>query len=95
MDAKLRWLLRRMDFLLKEEKLVIEVKKTSESIGAAKIGEQLLVDIAKYNEHPDCKVLVCFVYDPDHKIGNPSGLKRDLEARSTERLQVVVCIRPI
>jgi hypothetical protein len=84
----------RMDFLLKDEQIVVEVKKTSESLGAKEIGEQLLADIAKYRQHPDCKMLVCFVYDPDHRIGNAVGLQRDLESESSQEMQVVVCIRP-
>lgn len=35
----------RQDFLLKKEKIVIEVKKTRRSLGANKIGEELLIDI--------------------------------------------------
>lgn len=37
----------RMDFLLKDEKLVVELKKTSQSLGAKEIGGQLLVDIQR------------------------------------------------
>jgi hypothetical protein len=84
----------RMDFLLKEELTVVEVKKTGSNLSAKAVGEQLLVDIAKYREHPDCKTLVCFVYDPEHRIGNPVGLQRDLELQTSDGLQVVVCIRP-
>jgi hypothetical protein len=84
----------RMDFLLKPERLVVEVKKTSKSVGAKEVGDQLLVDIARYKMHPDCKMLVCFVYDPEGRIGNAKGLARDLEASSTDTLKVVVVIRP-
>ncbi|MCZ6127750.1 malate dehydrogenase, partial [Escherichia coli] len=38
----------RQDFLLKKEKIVIEVKKTRRSLGANKIGEELLIDMARY-----------------------------------------------
>ena len=43
------------------------------------LGEQLLVDAARYASHQDCKVLVCFVYDPDGFVVNPDGLVSDLE----------------
>lgn len=69
----------RMDFLLKPEQLVIEVKKTRKGLGPKELGEQLLVDIAKYRENADCKILVCFVYDPDDRIPNPRGIESDLE----------------
>jgi REase_DpnII-MboI len=29
-------------------------------------------DKAHYRKHPDCKTLVCFVYDPDHRLLNPT-----------------------
>ena len=68
----------RMDFLLKAEKTVVEVKKTRRGIGAKEIGNQLLEDIGRYRAHPDCRALVCFVYDPEGLIANPDGLERDL-----------------
>jgi hypothetical protein len=84
----------RMDFLLKKEQVVLEVKRTSQHVGVKQVGEQLLVDIAKYAAHPDCKTLICFVYDPDGRIGNPDGLKVDLEARNPENPKVLVHVRP-
>lgn len=85
---------KRMDFLLKSEKVVIEVKKTRESLSAKEVGEELLVDIATYNEHPDCNTLVCFVYDPEGFIGNPFGLENDLAKQSREDFKVTVYISP-
>jgi hypothetical protein len=73
----------RMDFLLKQEKIVIEVKKTRKGLGAKEVGEQLIVDIQKYKTHPDCKALICFVYDPEERIANPRGLENDLKKVAT------------
>lgn len=84
----------RIDFLLKEEGIAIEVKMTRDTLKDKEIGEQLLIDIARYKEHPDCKTLYCFVYDPDYRIYNPAGLERDLNKKSTPELQVKVFIRP-
>ena len=84
----------RMDFLLKNEQVVVEVKKTSNKLRDKKIGEQLIVDIAKYQEHPDCKSLLCFVYDPEGKIENPKGLENDLGKSSTDVLTVKVFVFP-
>ena len=69
----------RVDFLLKEEKTVIEVKKTRSTMKDKDLGEQLIIDIAKYKAHPDCKTLICFVYDPEGRIVNPNGIVKDLE----------------
>jgi len=68
----------RVDFLLKAEQIIIEVKKTRKRLIAAEVGSQLLVDIARYKAHPDCRCLLCFVYDPEGRIGNPAGLETDL-----------------
>jgi len=82
----------RMDFLLKQHRIVIEVKMTREKLAAKEIGDELLIDIARYKEHPDCSTLICFVYDPDQRVQNPAGLKHDLEEQSSGQLAVVVRI---
>jgi hypothetical protein len=71
----------RMDFLLKKEQIVIEVKKTRYGLTEKKLGEELIIDKAHYRKHPDCKILYCFVYDPDGKLSNPRGLERDLSEK--------------
>ena len=68
----------RSDFLLPEINTVIEIKKTRKSMSTKELGEQLLVDIAKYKKHPQCSRLICFVYDPEGRITNPRGLENDL-----------------
>jgi hypothetical protein len=83
----------RMDFLLKKEKIVIEVKKTRVGLGNKELGDQLLVDIGRYQTHPDCNVLFCFVYDPDGRISNPQGIEKDLTKEAKE-ITVRVLIVP-
>lgn len=68
----------RVDFLLKPEKIVIEVKKTRQGLGVKEIGDQLIIDTARYSKMEDCSELICFVYDPENRIGNPGGLESDL-----------------
>jgi hypothetical protein len=68
----------RMDFLLKREKIVIEVKKTREGMTDKSLGNELIIDKAHYKKHPDCDVLFCFVYDPDESLKNPEGLEDDI-----------------
>lgn len=81
----------RQDFLLKNEKIVIEVKKTRRSLSAGKIGEELIIDMARYRAHPDCDTLVCFVYDPEGWVNNPKGVIGDLERGDTEgKTRVVI-----
>lgn len=84
----------RMDLLLKDEKLVIEVKKASNKLRDKEIGRQLIQDISHYKEHPDCKTLLCFIYDPEGMVGNPEAIIKDLTKNSTDDFQVKVFITP-
>ena len=81
----------RQDFLLKNEKIVIEIKKTRKGLSVKELGDQLIIDIARYKSHPDCKTLVCFVYDPEERILNPAGIESDLTS-NTEELNTIVKI---
>jgi hypothetical protein len=83
----------RVDFLIKKERIVIEVKKTREGLRDKEIGEQLIIDISRYSQSQDCETLICFVYDPDQLIRNPIGLERDL-SKKYEFLEVIVIISP-
>lgn len=83
----------RVDFLLRAEQIVIEIKKTRKSLKQKELGEQLIIDRARYEAHPECKTLVCFVYDPDGLVRNPAGLKHDLEKHDGQ-LKVRVIIAP-
>jgi hypothetical protein len=83
----------RIDFLLNDSNIALEVKKTRDTLTDKQIGEQLLVDIQRYKAHPKIKKLVCFVYDPDWKIRNPKGLEKDLSL-SGEGLKTEIFIVP-
>jgi hypothetical protein len=83
----------RTDFLLKKEQIVIEVKMTRKGLDQKELANQLIIDKARYKTHPDCKTLVCFVYDPDGKCHNPSGLEADL-ADEVGTPKVIVVVAP-
>lgn len=83
----------RMDFLLKNESIAIEIKKTRKGLGQKELGDQLIVDKERYREHPSCKTLLCFVYDPDGKIPNPRGIENDLSSQEGD-LSIKVLIVP-
>jgi REase_DpnII-MboI/Family of unknown function (DUF5763) len=84
----------RVDFLLKKEKIVIEAKMTSETLRDAKIGEQLIIDINRYQAHPDCQTLICFVYDPGHHLKNPEALENDLSGKQNDLTVKVIIYSP-
>ncbi|MGD1038492.1 MAG: hypothetical protein ABR878_15240 [Roseiarcus sp.] len=77
----------RMDFLLPEIETVVETKMTRPNLSAKQLGEQLIIDIAKYKKHPACRTLFCLVYDPDGRISNPRGVENDLKE---DKVQMVV-----
>ena len=84
----------RIDFLLPELETVVEIKKTRPSLSTKDLGEQLLVDIAKYKGHPNCRNIFCMVYDPEGRIANPRGVENDLNKQSTPEIAVRVLIVP-
>ncbi|MGY3690564.1 hypothetical protein ACVIGA_000644 [Bradyrhizobium sp. USDA 3240] len=83
----------RMDFLLPEVEAVVEIKMTRSSLSTKQLGEQLIVDIAKYRQHPMCRRLFCIIYDPSARISNPRGVENDLGVRE-DRMDVCVMIVP-
>jgi hypothetical protein len=82
----------RLDFLLKREQIVVEVKRTRTGLTDRQVGEELIIDAARYAEHPDCKILVCLIHDPDQLIANPRGLEDDLGRLAHDDLQVAVVV---
>jgi len=84
----------RMDFVVNGEKVVIEAKPVTDSDTDEKIVHELLVDIARYREQKDCRVLVCFLYDPDSRLRQPGSMKNYLEHQGTDDFSVVVVIKP-
>lgn len=83
----------RVDFLLKNESVLLETKMMRDGLSDRKLGEELIIDIAHYQQRSDCKALVCFVYDPGHRLKNPQALETDLSKRH-DQLDVRVLIRP-
>jgi hypothetical protein len=83
----------RVDFLLKNELVLFETKMMRDSLSDRKLGEELIIDIAHYTKRPDCKALVCLVYDPEHRLKSPQALENDL-SKKHDQLDVRVLIRP-
>jgi hypothetical protein len=83
----------RIDFLLKREKVVVEVKMTRHNLKQQEVASQLIEDKERYCTHPDCRALVCFVYDPDGHIANPASLEADV-SQEADGLRVVAIVAP-
>lgn len=83
----------RVDFLLAASGIVVETKIARESLKSKGLGEELLVDIARYGGHPACKFIFFFVYDPTGMVPNPRGLENDVI--SSAETGVDVAVRPL
>jgi hypothetical protein len=83
----------RVDFFLPEEETAIEVKKPRRGQSEKDIGDELIIDIERYQRRPDCTRLICFIYDPDLFIGNPVGFVGEI-SRRTDSFSVEVVISP-
>ena len=68
----------RTTFLLNNSRLAVIVKKTRPGLNAKDLTEQLRVDAERYHSHSRCTALLCFIYDPEGRIGNPRGLEANL-----------------
>jgi len=79
----------RIDFLVPEYKLAIELKHGRPSMKKADVGAQLAVDVERYHKHPDVKHLVCLVFDFEGTIENPREVERDL-GKPSDRMSVTV-----
>ena len=80
-------------FVAPRDRMIIEVKKTRQGLGAREIAAQLEQDSLFYWTHPDCQTLFCFVYDPEARVGDPYGLEKRL-TREVNGQRVEVFISP-
>jgi hypothetical protein len=73
----------RVDFVLPDHRLGIELKKASANLGDKELGEQLATDQVRYAPHPKIDHLICLVFDRDGHISNPRALENDLRTDSS------------
>lgn len=69
----------RIDFVLPEFGLAVELKHTTSAMTDASVGEQLLVDRERYKTHQDVRHLIVLVFDHDGHLDDPRGLETDLQ----------------
>lgn len=83
----------RIDFLLSDNQIAIEVKMTRTSLKDKHVGDQAAVDIVRYQAHPKCRHVIFFIYDPAHHLVNPDGLSKDL-SKTLDSVRYEVVISP-
>jgi DpnII restriction endonuclease len=70
----------RIDFVLPEQRIAVELKHYRPSMNAKTLGEELAADHERYTKHPDVSHVVTLVLDWEGKIANPRGLEKDLSS---------------
>jgi hypothetical protein len=68
----------RVDFFLKNESVFVETKMTRDGLTDRKVGDELIIDIEHYKRRDDCEALLCFVYDPEHRLKNSARWRMTL-----------------
>lgn len=69
---------KRTDFLLPDYSISVELKHSRQKMTAKDLGDQLIVDIANYEKHPNIRIIVNLVFDYEGYIKNPKGIEKDL-----------------
>ena len=72
----------RTTLLLNDGRLAVIVKKTRPGLNAKDLGDQIQIDAERYRSQGRCTTLLCFMYDPEGRIGNPRGLEANLTSVS-------------
>jgi hypothetical protein len=83
----------KVDFYLPRERIVIEAKMTRANLGQREVTDQLIIDAARYAQIDGVETLICVVYDPERRCGNPKTVENDVE-NSGSRLKVRAVICP-
>lgn len=83
----------RTTFLLDHDRLAVVVKKTRTGLSRKDLTDQVRSDAERYRARGRCTHLLCFIYDPEGRVGNPRGLESELTSRS-ELFIVDVVVAP-
>lgn len=88
------WWNSRIDIVLPNEDIIIETKMTSERLKDKEAWEQIAIDIVRYQNHPNYKTMIVFIYDKWDFIRNKRWLIQDLEKQSKNWKEIIVIINP-
>lgn len=73
----------RIDFILPDFQVAIEVKKSRESMTAKSLADELIIDRDRYAKDERVGHLICLVFDHEGRLANPRGLESDLSRESS------------
>jgi len=83
----------RTTYFLDHDRLAIVVKKTRTGFSRKDLADQVRADVERYRNRGRCARLLCFIYDPEGRIGNPRGLESEL-CTTSEHFAVDVIVAP-
>jgi hypothetical protein len=83
----------RATLLLNDGRLAVIVKKTCPGLNAKDLTDQLRIDAERYRSHGRCAMLLCFIYDPEGRIGSPRGFEASLKSVN-ESFSIDVLVAP-
>jgi hypothetical protein len=83
----------RTTLLLNDGRLAVIVKKPRPGLNAKDLTDQLRIDAERYRSYGCCRTLLCFMYDPEGRIGNPRGLEASLTS-VTDSFVIDVLVAP-
>jgi len=88
---------KRVDFVIKEISVVIEVKYVRDKRHAKTIFDEMKIDIESYHAHAHCNTLIFFIYDPNLRIQDAKRKMQELSGiRSIKgrEMQVKTIVSP-
>ena len=69
----------RLDFVLKDHRIIIEVKYVRDKDHGKKISEELSIDYPRYKTSPYGNKIINYIYDPHNHIINPDLFQKQLK----------------
>jgi hypothetical protein len=81
----------RVAFYLRIEDIILLPKMAGLTFTEDELNEQLTADIRRFNDAPDRVTLVCFIYDPQCVIEDPSQSEKRLSGdRDRHKVRILV-----
>jgi hypothetical protein len=79
--------------LINRDQIAVVAKKTRSGLSAKELADQVTADSAYYRAQGRGSTLLCFMYDPEGRIGSPKRLETTLTSVS-EHCRVEVLVAP-
>jgi len=68
----------RIDFLLRDERIGIEVKHIKSSTTIKGLSSEMIEDATRYREHPHFDKLIFFIYNPSYLLKSLNAIAKDI-----------------